>query len=211
MRRTQNSPVCLINTLSNNMFKIATCVALASGALAKSVPVAPPAYEARPLSYSFGYGVQENYYPTIFGHDETAEPSVVNGCYSVLLPDGRTQTVRYTADPAGYGGYNPTISYSTDGSGCNGKYVAAPAPPAPPKVYRPAPPPTTPRPPPPPPPPTPVYVRPTPAPTTPAPREVVEIVGEKRVCTYQGNRKICKKVAETDVHADHHNLIFPGQ
>ena len=111
MQQAENSPV--ISQLltqqqpthihPKKMLKFAACVALASGALGASVPVsyAPaPTYAPAPLQYSFGYGVKDDYVSPgpitdlRFGHDEVAEPTVVNGCYSVLLPDGRTQTVR---------------------------------------------------------------------------------------------------------------------
>jgi len=198
------------------MLKFAACVALASGALGASVPVVPATtYEqTRPLQYSFGYGVKDDYVTPgpitdlRFGHDETAEPTVVNGCYSVLLPDGRTQTVRYTADPQGYGGYVPTISYSTDGTGCNGQY-AAPAPP-PKVVYKPAPPPprrVVYRPAPTPPPPPPPTTTTPPPPTTPATRVVIK--AQKLECSGYGANEVCKKVAESDVHEDHHNVLLP--
>ena len=37
------------------------------------------------------------------------EAGVAVGSYSVALPDGRLQTVKYTADP--YGGYVAEVSY----------------------------------------------------------------------------------------------------
>ena len=85
---------------------------------------------------------------------------------------------RYTADPTGYGGYHPIISYSSTGGGCG-------APPVP--VY------TTPAPP--PPPPT------TTTTTTPAP--VIRYKVQKQVCDDSG----CHTVDETDVHEDHHDTV----
>jgi len=191
---------------------VAASVALAGVAMSDSVPVVAPSYapapvyEARPLNYAFLYGVNSEYngdkIPTIFGHDETAEPTAVNGCYEVFLPDGRYQTVRYTADPTGYGGYNPIISYSSTGGGCAGN-VPAPAPPKP--VYKPAPPP----------PPRPVYrpVYTTPAPpppppptTTPKPK-TVKIVAQKFVCEGYPPNQHCELVNENDVPEEHHETI----
>lgn len=57
-------------------------------------------------------------YGTKFGHQETRQGYVTRGAYFVLLPDGRTQIVQYTADQDGY---HPIISYQ--GLGVGGGYI----------------------------------------------------------------------------------------
>lgn len=43
-----------------------------------------------------------------FGHEEQRQGDVAEGKYFVLLPDGRMQTVEYTADKEGY---KPKVTY----------------------------------------------------------------------------------------------------
>lgn len=54
-----------------------------------------------------------------FGHKEQRQGDVAQGKYFVLLPDGRLQTVEYTADQDGY---KPRISYQQVGGGYSGGY-----------------------------------------------------------------------------------------
>lgn len=61
-----------------------------------------------PASYQFEYHVEDAASGNDFGHQEQREGDVANGMYSVVLPDGRLQTVEYTADTEGY---KPKISY----------------------------------------------------------------------------------------------------
>jgi len=167
---------------------VAASVAIAGAMAAPSAPPAgyapAPVYEALPLNYAFGYGVHSaepatklDQIPTVFGHDENAEPAIVTGCYEVYLPDGRYQTVKYTADPAGDGGFHPIISYSSTGGGCGAPVVYKPQPPPPPPT-------TT-----------------TTTTTTPAP--VIRYKVQKQVCDDSG----CHTVDETDVHEDHHDTV----
>ena len=51
-----------------------------------------------PKPYAFEYGVHDDYAGTNFAQNENADGSTASGSYSVLLPDGRTQTVTYHAD-----------------------------------------------------------------------------------------------------------------
>merc|ERR1712158_84496 len=106
---------------------------------------AAPAYHAPvvkvvkelPEPYTYTYGVADDYSKANFNAAETADANgVVGGSYSVSLPDGRIQTVTYTADHAN--GYVATVEYSGEAvyppapaGGCVGEnhpYVAAPAP-----------------------------------------------------------------------------------
>ena len=63
-----------------------------------------PAYkEEKAEPYSYTYGVSDEYSGTEFSANENSDANVVSGSYSVNLPDGRVQTVTYTADH--YNGY----------------------------------------------------------------------------------------------------------
>merc|ERR1712128_273928 len=87
-----------------------------------------PKEEAKPYAYS--YAVSDDYSKANFAANEASDAKVVTGSYTVHLPDGRVQTVTYTADH--YNGYV-----------ADGKYEGTPVyPPAPaPKPYNPPPPP----------------------------------------------------------------------
>jgi hypothetical protein len=115
------------------------------------------------LPYTYRYGVQDSYSGATFNAAENADGTGnVEGSYSVLLPDGRTQHVTYRADD--YHGFVADVKYEGHAS-----YAAAPAvkayappPPPPPAPYSPPPPaPYSP-----PPPPAPLYT-PAPAPYVP--------------------------------------------
>merc|ERR1711935_659912 len=70
-----------------------------------------PAYKSD-AKYNYAYEVKANndYHGNVdFGYSETRDGCSTSGKYSVLLPDGRVQTVTYTATC--YGGYNADVSY----------------------------------------------------------------------------------------------------
>merc|ERR1711890_216074 len=82
---------------------------LVSHAVHHAAPVvhAAPAYHApavavvkeAPEPYTYTYGVADDYSKANFNAAETSDANgVVGGSYSVSLPDGRIQTVPYTAD-----------------------------------------------------------------------------------------------------------------
>ena len=87
-------------------------------AAVSAVPVGPPApYHApapgyvdeSPKPYAYQYGVSDDYSGAQFNAQETADGKAVSGSYQVALPDGRIQTVTYTADH--YNGYVADVKY----------------------------------------------------------------------------------------------------
>ncbi|CAG0890625.1 unnamed protein product [Cyprideis torosa] len=58
--------------------------------------------------YQFAYAVKDDYSNNDYSHQETRDGYAVQGEYRVLLPDGRTQIVTYTADENGYNAYYVT-------------------------------------------------------------------------------------------------------
>merc|ERR1712123_214106 len=92
-----------------------------------------PSYEKEvPQPYQYQYGVQDDYSGANF------DAKVVTGSYTVHLPDGRIQTVKYTADH--YNGYVADVTYEGTPVYPEAKPYAPPKyAPAPPK-YAPAPP-----------------------------------------------------------------------
>merc|ERR1712128_233836 len=82
------------------------------------VAVAHPLAVAHPVAagyeteepYSYQYGVADDYSNSNFNAAENADAAGnVQGSYSVALPDGRIQTVKYTSD--NYNGYVADVSY----------------------------------------------------------------------------------------------------
>ncbi|XP_064119060.1 pro-resilin-like [Macrobrachium nipponense] len=65
------------------------------------------ANEGRP--FDFSYEVKDAYKGLDFGHSSDSDGKVVTGKYYVLLPDGRTQIVTYTADDDN--GYQAEVRY----------------------------------------------------------------------------------------------------
>ena len=124
------------------MFKYAVACALAAVAFADNAPVyhpAPAPYHApvvdvAPKPYAFQYGVADDYSGAKFSASETSDAKVVSGSYTVALPDGRTQTVTYTADPYGQGGYVADVKYEGTAVYPENKPAYKPTP-----VYHPAP------------------------------------------------------------------------
>merc|ERR1712088_652033 len=66
---------------------------------AYAAPVAVVHKKELPEPYTYTYGVADNYSKANFNAAETSDANgVVSGSYSVSLPDGRIQHVKYTAD-----------------------------------------------------------------------------------------------------------------
>ncbi|XP_018010165.1 cuticle protein 19 [Hyalella azteca] len=55
-------------------------------------------YKPPPKPYSFSYGIDDKHYGPSFMQQEKSDGHSVKGSYTVQLPDGRLQTVTYTAD-----------------------------------------------------------------------------------------------------------------
>merc|ERR1719273_707435 len=112
------------------MFALLASAALVASVLADS----PPSYGAPPPSYA----VAPDYSKSIFNAQEASKAGVVTGSYSVHLPDGRIQTVTYTADHVN--GYVADVSYEGTAVYPEAKpYVPAPAAYAPAPAYKAAP------------------------------------------------------------------------
>merc|ERR1739848_540728 len=103
------------------MFRLTVVCALV--ACAAAIPAGPPApyhapapaygkaphYDETPKPYAFEYGVADDYSGANFKAAETADGKAVHGSYQVNLPDGRVQTVTYTADH--YNGFVADVAY----------------------------------------------------------------------------------------------------
>ncbi|XP_066965730.1 cuticle protein 7-like [Macrobrachium rosenbergii] len=89
--------------------------------------------EGRP--FDFNYVVKDDYQNLDFGHKSNSDGKVVTGDYHVLLPDGRVQTVTYTAD--GYNGYQAQVAYHGEAKYPDAKpYAPAPSYGAPKPTYK---------------------------------------------------------------------------
>ena len=66
----------------------------------------------RDARYAFEYTVERN--ETRYQQRESRRGGITQGSYSVLLPDGRIQTVTYTVD--GTGGFQADVTYQGEAS-----------------------------------------------------------------------------------------------
>ncbi|XP_027239290.1 cuticle protein 8 [Penaeus vannamei] len=69
-----------------------------------------PVYYPEPLPYYFNYDVHDDYKGAHYSRNEKSDGKALYGSYTVALPDGRKQTVDYTADH--YKGFVAKVSYS---------------------------------------------------------------------------------------------------
>ncbi|XP_042857859.1 larval cuticle protein A2B-like [Penaeus japonicus] len=60
--------------------------------------------------YDFAYTVKNDESGADFAHSEASDGASIRGSYTVLLPDGRKQTVTYVADANN--GYTAHVTYS---------------------------------------------------------------------------------------------------
>merc|ERR1719330_1930966 len=82
--------------------------ALLAVAAADNVYRPAPVYHPAP---AYKPAVNDDYAGVNFNQEESRNGYATNGQYSVLLPDGRTQTVTYTVGD-GYSGYQADVTYS---------------------------------------------------------------------------------------------------
>ncbi|CAL4177889.1 unnamed protein product [Meganyctiphanes norvegica] len=110
-------------------FVLAACMVVAVMGAPKpdSPPYGPPSYKEPGMPFEFAYAVKDDYTGNDFAHDEKSDGQVTSGSYRVLLPDGRTQIVTFTADH--HSGYNAEVTYEGEA------VYPAPAPYAPPQPY----------------------------------------------------------------------------
>ena len=128
------------------LFQVALFSLLAASALAQNPSYGPPQVKEEvfpPQPFAYQYGVQDTYSGSNFGKTETQdEGGNVNGEYTIALPDGRTQIVKYRADGNGYVAdvsFEGVAQYPDD---VKPSYAPAPLPaykPAPIVTYQPAP------------------------------------------------------------------------
>ncbi|XP_050728885.1 uncharacterized protein LOC127004792 [Eriocheir sinensis] len=77
--------------------------------LVACVEPAPAVLEDEPpAKYEYKYTVQDPESGNSYTHHETRNADLTEGTYQVVLPDGRLQVVRYTADK---GGFNALVEY----------------------------------------------------------------------------------------------------
>ena len=101
----------------------------------KPAPYHPePQYKEEAKPFAYDYAVNDHYTGTNFAKNEKSDGHNVVGSYTVNLPDGRVQTVKYVADH--YAGFNADVTYQ--GEAQYPKYEPRPYKPAP-APYKPAP------------------------------------------------------------------------
>merc|ERR1712241_950432 len=107
--------ICVVRfeLLPQNIIKmIKALVGLALVAAVAGIPAGPPAPYGPPppQPFAYEYGVKDGYSGADFAKNENQDASGnVAGSYVVHLPDGRVQTVTYTADH--YNGYVADVKY----------------------------------------------------------------------------------------------------
>merc|ERR1712128_288359 len=75
---------------------LAACAAAAPQGYAVAHPTAAIGDLAEPALYAFNYGVSDDYSGNSFTQQEQRDGYATSGSYTVALPDGRIQTVKYT-------------------------------------------------------------------------------------------------------------------
>ncbi|XP_069974143.1 larval cuticle protein A3A-like [Penaeus vannamei] len=96
---------------------------------------AEPDYPDVPPKYNYNYGVADGYSGANFGHSESRDGYKTEGSYTVDLPDGRKQTVKYVDNGDGL---VAEVTYEGEAQYPEYKPTYKPAPPAygpPPPTY----------------------------------------------------------------------------
>merc|ERR1719427_2372075 len=78
------------------------------------------------MPFQFAYAVLDGYSGNDFDHNSNSDGKVTTGQYRVVLPDGRTQVVTYTADH--YNGYQAEVTYEGEAQYPEHNAYSAPAP-----------------------------------------------------------------------------------
>ncbi|CAG0917894.1 unnamed protein product [Notodromas monacha] len=91
---------------------VGVCVADSQPAYRPAQPYRPAAYQSydAPPKYSFDWSVRDDYTYNNYNHQESRDGDNTQGSYSVLLPDGRVQTVKYYVN--GDSGFVAEVTYS---------------------------------------------------------------------------------------------------
>jgi len=119
-RRVHGESTLRTKQLNMKVFIISACLAAAASAASVYAP-APVAYKPAPAyhaetypdeisPYTYTYAVADDYSKANFNAEEASDgASNVQGSYSVALPDGRIQHVKYSSN--GYDGYVADVTY----------------------------------------------------------------------------------------------------
>ena len=96
------------------MILLLPCLSMSAPTYPKEVPSSPGINYDKPkkqpgMPYNYNWSVSDDGAGVNYGQNEKSDGSVVTGEYRVLLPDGRTQVVRYRADHES--GYVAEVTY----------------------------------------------------------------------------------------------------
>ena len=103
------------------IWQIIILCATSEDIIAPAYPAPQPLFDAKPFypnkaiyedgrrPYEYSYAVKDDKTGANFNAAESSDGKIVNGFYSVLLPDGRRQNTKYTVDD--YNGYIADVSY----------------------------------------------------------------------------------------------------
>ncbi|XP_037775512.1 cuticle protein 7-like [Penaeus monodon] len=73
-----------------------------------------PTYKQPGMPFDFSYAVRDPYSGNDYAHQETSDGHVTSGSYRVVLPDGRTEIVEFSADHDN--GYVANVAYEGEAS-----------------------------------------------------------------------------------------------
>ena len=100
--------MCYCQSLSVLALSLAVSLSAVSAAPQGPLPVIASGDLSEPPVYAYNYGVSDDESGTQFSQSEQRDGPLTSGSYSVALPDGRTQTVKYTDSGDGV---NMEVSY----------------------------------------------------------------------------------------------------
>ncbi|KAK4014240.1 pro-resilin [Daphnia magna] len=97
----------------NKLIVLTVLIAIAAALPVPQSNYATTAYQPNeypPKPYSFSWSVLDKPSFQEYSHTQSSDGKVTTGFYHVYLPDGRVQTVTYTADE---NGYKADVKYET--------------------------------------------------------------------------------------------------